>query len=129
MRNTIRKRHDLTAITSAGDTVKDEFALDKAAVRVTGLLLTADRDDMPYHRGAVRVMVNGSEVIPDGYHAKLLMSGLGVAPAHRYLPIDAPAGNLKVSVHYTDHDNPASVFAPYRVSLYIETELEGDGNG
>lgn len=127
-KTTIRKRFDLPAITASGESVKGEFELDKHATRVTGLLLTADRDDMLFHRGTVRVTVNSVEVIPEGYHAKLLMSGLDVAPAERYLPLDAPAGNLKVVANYTDHNNPIAVFAPYLVSLYMETELKGEGD-
>jgi hypothetical protein len=127
MGTTIRKRFDLPQVAAPGTAAKAELELDKHALRVAGLLLTADRDDMAYHRGALRVTVGGVELIPEGYHAKLLMSGLSVPPADRYLPVDAPAGNGKVAVHYTDHDNAAAPFTPYTVSIYVETELE-DGN-
>jgi hypothetical protein len=129
MPTTLRKRYDLPAITNAGESPRCELELDRDADRVTGLLVTADRDDMAYHRGTLRVSVAGVEVITEGHHAKLLMCGLNVAPADRYLPVDAPAGNLKVAVNYTDHPNPVAAFAPYTVSLYIETVLKEGGNG
>jgi hypothetical protein len=123
----LRKRFDLDPITASGQIAKEEFNLDKDSERVKGILFTSDRDDMLYHRGTVSVHVSGEEVIPDEYHAKLLMSGLGVAPKDRYLPLDVPPGNGVVKVAYTDNNNPVLAFSAYNVSIYLEIETN-DGN-
>lgn len=124
MNKTIRRRYDLSRLNSAGSTTKDDFELDKGTTRVRGLLLTSDRDEMLFYRGTIQIQINGEEVIPDDYHAKLLMSGLGVAPKDRYLPLDVEPGNGKVKITFSDHDHPTQIFDPYTTSLYLETEIE-----
>ncbi|MEM0998423.1 MAG: hypothetical protein AAGN35_15290 [Bacteroidota bacterium] len=119
-----RRRYDLEAFTSPTQTVKEDFELDKHVTRVRGILLTSDRDDQLYHRATVQILINGEEVIPDEYHAKLLMSGLGVAPKDRYLPLDLEPGNGIVKVAVTDNENPALAFSAYTVSVYLETIIE-----
>lgn len=124
MNKTIRKRYDLSRLNTAGATIKDDFELDKGTLKVKGILLTSDRDEMLFYRGIIQIQINGEEVIPDEYHAKLLMSGLGVAPRDRYLPLDVEPGNGKVKVTFTDQDHPVQVFDPYTTSVYLETEIE-----
>ena len=126
MQKTLRRRVDLPDLTSAGQTVRQEYEINKHAEKITGILFTADRDDLMFHRGKVGVMINGEEVIPDEYHAKLLMSGLGVAPAKRYFPVDLEPGNGIVKINYTDTNNPSTVFAPYRVSFYLQFITDED---
>jgi hypothetical protein len=126
MKKTFRKRFDLDTIASSGMVAKEDFSLDKHTERVKGILLTADRDDMLYYRGTLQVLINGEEVIPDAYHAKLLMSGLGVAPKDRYFPLDLDPGNGIVKVAYTDTNNPALAHAPYNVSVYLEIETNDE---
>ncbi len=124
MGNIQRRRYDLDTFTGGGTTVKADFELDKHVTRVKGILLTSDRDDQLYHRATVQVLINGEEVIPDEYHAKLLMSGLGVAPKDRYLPLDLEPGNGIVKVVVADNENPALAFSSYTVSVYLETIIE-----
>ena len=126
MQKVLRRRVDLPELSSSGQSVKQEYELNKHAVRITGILLTADRDDLMFHRGQVAVMINGEEVIPEDYHAKLLMSGLGVAPAERYFPVDLEPGNGTVKITYSDQNNPAIAFTPYRVSFYIQFRTDED---
>ena len=127
MARLLRKRYDLDPVTTSGQVVREEINLDKDSARVAGILVTANRDDQLYHRGTISVLVSGEEVIPEQYHAKLLMSGLGVAPKDRYLPIDVAPGNGVVKVAYTDNPNPALAFSAYNVSIYLEIETdEGD---
>lgn len=114
----------MEAFTAVGQTVKEDFELDKHVTKVRGILLTSDRDDQLYHRATVQILVNGEEVIPDEYHAKLLMSGLGVAPKDRYLPLDLEPGNGIVKVAVSDNENPAIAFSSYTVSVYLETIIE-----
>ena len=124
MPNTLRRRIDLPPLTTSGESVRESYEIDKYASRITGLLVTADRDDLMYHRGNISVTINGEEVIPEDYHAKLLMSGLGVAPAARYFPTDLAPGNGMVKISYTDRDNPSAPFFPYQVSFYLQFDSE-----
>ena len=55
--------------------------------------------------------------------AKLLMSGLGVAPRDRYLPLDLPPGNGVVKISYQDEAGAGPALVPYRVSVYLEIEV------
>jgi hypothetical protein len=124
MAKTLRRRIDLPPLSTGGATVKEEYEIEKHTERITGLLVTADRDDLLYHRGNIAVTINGEEVIPDDYHAKLLMSGLGVAPAHRYFPVDLAPGNGIVKIAYTDVQNPSIAFSPYQVSFYLQYQID-----
>lgn len=127
-RKTIRKRFDLSTIDIADKTVRDEFELDKHAVLITGFVLTADLDDQLYHRGTIGITVNGEEVLPDLYHAKLVMSGLAVPPKDRYLPFAIEPGNGIIKTEFTDYTNPAQAFAEYNPSLYVEYQIETDAD-
>jgi hypothetical protein len=126
MAKTLRRRIDLPPVNTAGEIVREEYEIDKHATAITGILVTADRDDLLFHRGNIAVMINGEEVIPTSYHAKLLMSGLGVAPSRRYFPVDLATGNGMVKIEYTDTANPAVAFTPYRVSFYIQYQTGND---
>lgn len=129
MAKTEKNRHDIARITAESQVSREEFGLGSGTLKVTGILLVSDRDDLLYSRGTVQVAVSGEEVIPEGFHAKLLMSGLGVPPSQRFLPLDTLPGNGKVRVTYTDTPNPALPFAEYGVSLYLMTETDGGPDG
>lgn len=126
MPKTLRRRIDLPPIATSGQTVREEYEIDKHATAITGILVTADRDDLVFHRGNIAVMISGEEVIPTSYHAKLLMSGLGVAPCKRYFPTDLAPGNGMVKIEYTDTVNPTVAFSPYHVSFYIQYQTGDD---
>ena len=128
MPKTIRKRYDFEPFTTAGQARRLEIDLDKGTIALTGILLTADRDDMLYVRGTMQASLSGEELIPEDHHARLLMSGLGVPPAQRFLPMDAAPGNGKLKAVLSDTGGTASTFSPYTVSLYIETKIH-DGIG
>ena len=119
-----RNRYDLDPLASPNATVKEEIELDKHAVRLKGIMLTADREDKLYHRGVVSVSVGGEEVVSEDYHARLLMSGLGVAPENRFLPLDVDLGNGVVKVVCKDKDHPTITHQPYNVSVYLELEYD-----
>ena len=122
----LRKRHDL-AITTALMTVREEFELDKHSKRVLGILVTADRDEMTFHRGTIGVILSGEEVIPEGHHTKLLMSGLGVAPDERFLSLDLLPGNGALKVAYTDNTHSVQPFAAHSVHVYLLIEIDEPG--
>ena len=119
----LRKRYDLD-ITTALSTVRDEFELEKHALKVLGILVTADRDEMIFHRGTIGVILSGEEVIPDGHHTKLLMSGLGVAPDERFLSLDLLPGNGVLKVAYTDNAHGVQSFAAHSVHIYLLIEID-----
>lgn|ERR1700751_2137087 len=119
-----KKRFDIK-ITGANSTVSDTFELDKSIVKVNGLLVTSDKDDLLYYRGTQKIEINKEEYFPDNYESKLLMSGINVAPKQRYYDLGGVApGNGLVKITYVDLDDGRTVFAPYRVSLYLDCEME-----
>ena len=123
MATRIKKRFDIN-VTVAGDLVTQTFELDKNVTAIFGVLLTSDHEDLMYYRGAHRLEINRQEIFPSGYEAKLLMSGINVAPDERYYSLGKMVpGNYKVKVDYQDVPDGRTVFAAYRISLYIDCEL------
>ncbi|HBF89367.1 MAG TPA: hypothetical protein DDX39_12065 [Bacteroidales bacterium] len=120
----VKKRFDLN-VTEAGRSVSQTFELDKTIVSVKGLLLTSDMDDLLYYRGSQRIEINKSELFPENYESKLLMSGINVAPKTRYYDLGGVnPGNGQVRIEYKDNESPKAGFRPYRVSLYLECEMD-----
>jgi hypothetical protein len=120
----IKKRFDIQ-ITAANSTVSQTFDLDKAVVVIRGLLITSDKDDLIYFRGTQRIEINRDEVFPEGYETKLLMTGVNVTPKGRYYELgDIKPGNGNVRLDYKDTDDGRTQFSPYRVSLYLDCEMD-----
>lgn len=120
------KRFDID-ITSANETYSAEFELDKNVKIVKGILLTSDRDDLLYFRGAQQVAINGREYLPENFESKLLMTGINTDPNKRFYELkEAEAINGKIKVVYTDTDNPNTTFSAYRVSIYIKGLKESE---
>ena len=121
-----KKRFDIK-ILLANSTVSDTFELDKNIVKVHGVLVTSDKDDLLYYRGAQKIEINKEEFFPENYESKLLMSGINVAPKQRYYDLGGiTPGNGRVQITYKDLDDGRTVFAPYRVSLYLDCEMEDE---
>jgi hypothetical protein len=124
MTATIKKRFDVS-VTEKSKPVSKTFELDKAIKFIKGVLLTADKDDLLYYRGTLKLEMNKEEIFPEGYEAKLLMSGISVAPNLRWYDIgQRPTGNRELKIEYQDSDDGRSQFVPYRVSLYVLAETE-----
>lgn len=122
----VKKRYDIQ-VTSANQTFTQTFELDKNIQVIKGLLFTSDKDDLLYYRGTQRVEINNKEYFPDNYESKLFMSGINVPPATRFYPLaNVNPGNGLVKVSYQDKDDGRSVFTPYRVSLYLDCEMEDE---
>ena len=122
----VKKRFDIK-IVNANSTVSDTFELEKNIVKVHGVLVTSDKDDLLYYRGTQKIEINKEEYFPDDYESKLLMSGINVAPKHRYYDIGGVApGNGRVQIIFKDLDDGRTVFVPYRVSLYLDCEMEDE---
>jgi hypothetical protein len=124
MKQIIKKRFDIL-VKLGRSTLKETFELDKNISRVIGILLTSDREDLLYHRGSQKIEINSEEIVPEKYESKLLLSGLNVSPNDRFYKIsNTTTGNRMIKVEYTDADDGRSSFSPYRVSLYVECEIE-----
>jgi hypothetical protein len=120
----IKKRFDLQ-VTLPNTTVSKTFELDKNIKIIKGILLTSDKDDLLYFRGAQKIEINKEEFFPDNYESKLLMSGVNVSPNQRYYNLgNVNPGNSIVKVDFTDSDDLRTEFVAYRVSLYMDCEME-----
>jgi hypothetical protein len=101
------------------------FELDKNVKLVRGIVITSNKDHLLYYRGSQKIEISGTEIFPDEYESKLLMSGIGVAPDEKYADLgdEVLAGNGEVKVLYKDTSNSSAVFEPYKVSIYLICEL------
>ena len=119
--NKIIKERFTLEITSAGETFKDSFEVDKNADKIIGIALSSDRDDIIYYRGSQIIKINDEEFFPEGFESKLLMCGINVPPNERYFRLGRiNPGNRKVEIIYTDSgiDDMVS-FSQHRVYLYV----------
>jgi hypothetical protein len=122
----VKKRFDLD-VTEASMPISKQFELDKNIVAVKGILITSDKDDLLYYRGTQKVEVNNEELFPENYESKLLMSGINVSPKQRYYDVGSiPPGNGLVKLSYTDKEDGRTEFEAYRVSLYLDCEMEDE---
>lgn len=122
----IKKRFDI-AVTESSGVHSKTFELDKSIISLHGILFTSDRDDLLYYRGTNKVEINRQEIFPEGYETKLLMTGLNVSPNDRYYKLDGIApGNGKLKIDYKDNNEERLGFSPYRVTVYLDCETNGD---
>jgi hypothetical protein len=125
---TIRKRFDIQ-ITTAGKTVSEKFELDKTVKSILGILITSDREDLLFFRGEQKIDINGKEYFPEDYESKLLMTSLSIPANNRYYDLKkAEPGNGIITFSYTDSNHAQAPFVAYRVSLYVECEVEDGKN-
>lgn len=126
MLKVIKKRYDIQVI-DANKSVSKPFELDKNIKKINGVLVTSDKDDLLYYRGTQKIEINNQEFFPENYESKLLMSGISVSPNQRYYNINTEnIGNGIVKLSYTDANDGRTVFVPYRVSLYLDCEMEDE---
>jgi len=125
---TIRKRFDIQVLLPA-TTTSGKFELDKTVSTISGLLITSDREDLIFFRGEQKIEINGKEYFPEDYESKLLMVSLNVPPNNRYYDLkNAEPGNGIINFSYTDRNHLQAPFMPYRVSLYVQCEVEDGKN-
>jgi hypothetical protein len=120
----VKKRFDIQ-ITGDGVSITKTFELDKNIKSIKGILLTSDKDDLLYYRGSQRIEINKIEYFPDNYESKLLMSGINIPPKSRYYDLgNVNPGNGTIKLVYQDFPDGRTVFETYRVSLYVDCEME-----
>ena len=123
MYNIAKKRFDIE-VTAANQSLSRTFDLDKNITAIKGVLITSDRDDLLYYRGAQRIEISKEEFFPEGYESKLLMSGINVPPRNRYYDLgNVNPGNRSIRVDYKDQNHPLAPFTVYRVSFYFDCEI------
>lgn len=121
---TIRPRFNIK-ITEEDKTFSEKFELDKNVKSITGIVITSDREDLLFHRGTQKIVINGKELFSDDYESKLLMMSLNVPADSRYKSLkNVEPGNGLINFSYVDSRHPKAEFEPYRVSLYVECEVE-----
>ncbi len=120
----VKKRFDLQVV-AAKSTVTQTYELDKAIKNIKGVVFTSDKDDLLYYRGTQKLEINKEEYFPENYESKLLMSGINVEPKKRYYDLgNVNPGNGIIKVVFTDNEDGRTAFVPYRVSLYVDCEME-----
>jgi hypothetical protein len=123
MHKRVKKRFDIS-VTEANTVHSKTFELDKNITAIHGILFTSDRDDLLYYRGTNKVEINRQEIFPEGYETKLLMTGLNVSPNDRYYLLPAlPPGNGKLKVDYKDNNEERLGFSVYRITIYLDCEI------
>jgi hypothetical protein len=102
-----------------------KFDLDKNIKRVRGLNLSSDKPDQLFYRGSQKIELSGEELFPEDWEAKLLMSGLSVAPDQKFKDLgDAVlAGNGELKIGFKDENNPAAAFSAYKVNINLLCEI------
>ena len=112
-------------VAAANTKVSQTFELEKSIVGLKGLMVSASMDDMLYFRGTQRIEINREEIFPEGYESKKLMSGINCPVNARYFDLgNMPPGNGQVKIDFTDADDGRTVFAAYKVYLYIDCVME-----
>lgn len=108
--------------------IKVQFEVNKDADKILAIQLASDSDLQLFHRGTIQMSVNGSEIFPEGWHAKKLMAGLAVDPNHRMYNLQKELGldrgNGSVSITLTDIDNDGMPYAPYNLHVYIKSTVK-----
>ena len=79
-----------------------------------------------YFRGTVKITINEMEIFPEGYEAKKLVHGIGVAVNLRITNPDGELepGNRKVELKYRDTNHSYAPFLPYYVRLYVYSQID-----
>lgn len=112
-------------VTSPNSSVKASFDVDKHAAKIIGIAISSNFDEHLYFRGTQRISINEKEIYPEGYESKMLMQGLNIKVNDRIIALgeEVQIGNRKVEIDYTDTDHVSVPFTPYRVRLYVYSQL------
>lgn len=112
-------------VSDANQTLNLVFPMNKNIRVVTGILITADIEEVIYYRGKQRIEIGGKEIFPAKYETKLLMTSLNISPNDKFFDlvgVKPGDGNLKIA--YTDVANPRFNLIACTVSVYIKSEIE-----
>jgi hypothetical protein len=112
-------------ITTAEQTVKKTFEVDKSVKLITHYTILSNREDLAYYRGTFRLEINKDEIVPENYSTKKIMCWASVSANDRLKSIGKrTAGNGLINFEYTDTNDGLTTFQPYTVTLSVEGERE-----
>ena len=113
------------SITTAGQSIKQNFELDKTMKTVTHFTILSNREDLLYYRGSFGLDINKEEVITEGYSVKKVVCWPSVPADLRLKCIGAmEAGSGVIKFQYSDTPDGLTTFQPYTVTLSLEGERE-----
>jgi hypothetical protein len=125
--NKILKLNFSIDVGSGDETVKGTFELDKSAHRIIGIEMSSNRPDIMFFRGTQIIKINDEEFFPEGHQTMKLMCGQNILPHERFYDLKGiDPGNRKVELIYTDTDNAAAAFEPYKAILYVYCSINED---
>jgi len=107
------------------------FKFDSDVKKIYGLQLNSNYADRLFHRGSLRLEIDGKEILPfgeNGYPAKSLISNLSVPTEKRFNKWifgenGISAGNQTVKVRFKDTNHPNASFTTYKVDLLFLVEI------
>jgi hypothetical protein len=95
------------------------FVLEKNVEAVLAITMTSD-DEEKVFKLEQRLEINGNEILPQEFEARVLYAYASVAVNDRYFDLNnEPAGNGTVKLTCFDR-SPALGFVPYQVTYYLK---------
>lgn len=116
------KFYQVGTTASPGELVRTELELPIEANRILGIQLVSDIPEQLFRRGRIEMMINGKEILPEGFHCQLLMCGANLSPSERWFKTDLLCGDRKVKLKLLDVNNPLSPFSSYVTTIYFLLE-------
>lgn len=117
------KKYTLSIAASGGRYTVNTPNLDKDINKVIAIALNANIEAQAWNRQTIEFLLNGKEVLPEGFPAKFLMAGFDCAVADRWFVIDREAGTGKVDIRITDNAH-STAFAANTVELLLVCEYD-----
>ena len=110
------------SISSAGQTVKENFTLDARFKNVKAIYISSNQLGLAYLRGIIgTVKIAGIEALPDDCPASVIIPSANVAPNSRYYkisPVDTSKDD-RLEFSYTDDNTGPGTFTAYKVRLHL----------
>jgi hypothetical protein len=95
------------------------FVLEKNIEAVLAITMTAD-DEEKVFKLEQRLEINGNEILPQDFEARVLYAYASVAVNDRYFDLNSePAGNGSVKITCLDR-SPTTGYVPYNVTYYLK---------
>jgi len=94
---------------------------NKLYSRVTGLLITMPFDVTPKDKSLCSIEINESEIFPEEFEIKLIVSDLSIPVNERMYKIEEQAEGSTVKIKYKDGGMQGVVY-PYQANLYLQLE-------
>jgi hypothetical protein len=113
-------------VDAEGQPVNKKFVLDKNVKVVHGIMMSSDRPNLLFYRGSQRIELSGEELYPEDFESKMFMSGMAVAPDHKYRSLGngVVAGNGELKIQYKDTHNTNAPFESYKVIISLLCEMK-----